>query len=391
MTLITKDGPMGFEGYMDASEQIELLEELLGLRKDKTAFLDKAVEQSSIGRYADPGVFEAERTRIFRATPLAVAHISELSEDGDFLRCDVAGSPILLTRDRDGGVHGFYNICRHRGARLVEAEKGCRHRFTCPYHAWTWDNQGYLIGVPHQSHGFPDLDKDAYGLKRVNVAVRFGWVWVQLDGEMDIDAFLAPVAEDLNWLRMDDHVIFASDTTDWKANWKIIAEGGLESYHFRVAHANTVGGLFHDNLSSYQMKGPHIRSVLARNTIDELVEKPRDCWRIRQYTNVLYSLFPNISLLVQSDHIAIVMSSAISHDLTRMRIMTLVPKDDAGEDRAEWWGRNHGFTMKTLNEDFLIGEAIQSGLTHGANDALTFGRFEGALHAFNEVVDARLT
>lgn len=376
---------------MHTAEQIELLEELLGLRWEKTAFLDEAVERSPASRYDDPAQFEAERVSIFRAAPLAVAHISEIAEDGAFLRRDVAGAPIILTRDRDGAIHGFYNVCRHRGARLVDADQGCRHRFTCPYHAWTWDNKGHLIGVPHQEQGFPDLDKDAYGLKRVSVGVRFGWIWVQLDGEMDIDAFLAPVAEDLDWLGMEDHVIHASDTQDWKANWKIIAEGGLESYHFRVAHANTVGGLFHDNLSSYQMKGPHIRSILARNTIDELIEQPRDKWRIRQHTNILYSLFPNISLLVQSDHIAVILSSAIAHDMTTMRIMTLVPKEDATDNRAEWWSRNHGFTLKTLKEDFLIGEAIQSGLAHSVNDALTFGRFEGALHAFNQVVDAHLT
>jgi len=375
---------------VQTNEQIDLLEELLGLRRDRSAFLDETVERSPAARYADPNIFAEERSRIFRASPLAVAHVSEMSEDGAFLRCEVAGAPVILTRDREGEIHAFYNICRHRGARLVEADRGCRHRFTCPYHAWTWDNQGHLIGVPHQAQGFPDLDKAAYGLKRVQVAVRFGWIWVQLDGEMDIDAFLAPVADDLEWLGMEDHVIHASDAQDWKANWKIIAEGGLESYHFRVAHAKTVGGLFHDNLSSYQMKGPHIRSILARNTIDALVEMPRDQWRIRQHTNILYTLFPNVSFLVQSDHIAVILSSALAPDLTRMRIVTLVPKEDATEDRAEWWARNHGFTLKTLKEDFLIGEAIQSGLAHGVNDALTFGRFEGALHAFNQIVDARL-
>ena len=375
---------------MKADEQIDLLEELLGLRREQSAFLDEAVQRSPASRYTDEAQFAAEREQIFRATPLAVAHVSEMAEDGAFLRCEVAGAPIILTRDKAGEIHAFYNICRHRGARLVDADQGCRHRFTCPYHAWTWDNTGRLIGVPHQAQGFPDLEKADYALKRINVAVRFGWIWVQLDGEMDIDAFLAPLAEDLAWLGMEDHVIFASDTEDWRANWKIIAEGGLEAYHFRVAHAKTVGGLFHDNLSSYQMKGPHIRSVLARNTIDALVEQPREHWRIREHTNVLYTLFPNLSLLAQGDHIAAIISSATAPDITRMRVITLVPKAEATEDRAEWWGRNHGFTLKTLKEDFEIGEAIQSGLTHGVNETLTFGRFEGALHQFNEVVDERL-
>lgn len=94
---------------MKTAEQIDLLEELLGLRRDRSAFLDEAVERSPVKRYDDPAVFTAERDQIFRATPLAVAHISELAEDGAFLSRDVAGAPIILTRGRDGVIHGFYN------------------------------------------------------------------------------------------------------------------------------------------------------------------------------------------------------------------------------------------------------------------------------------------
>lgn len=374
---------------MNHSEEIGLLDELLGLRQEKSAFLDERVQHSPTSIYTDPDRFAAEQATIFRSVPLAAAHISELAEDGAFLRRTIADAPILLTRDRNGDVHAFYNVCRHRGARLVEAVGGCRHRFTCPYHAWTWDNTGRLIGVPHQDQGFPDLDKTAYGLKRVSVAVRHGWVWVQLDGDINDDWFDG-FEEDMRALGMEDHAVFAAEDKTWAANWKIIGEGGLEAYHFRVAHTDTIAGLFHNNLSSYQVRGPHIRSILARSSIDMLVEKPRIDWRLRDHTNLLYSMFPNISFLVQSDHIAVIIATPEAADSTTIRLMTLVPKEEMTEDRAEWWGRNHGFTRKTLDEDFAIAASIQSGLSHGVNERLTFGRFEGALHAYNQVIDARM-
>ena len=122
---------------MDHALQVELLDEILGLRKEKSAYLDEAVTFSKTEKYHEDATFIQEREQIFLKVPFLLAHSSELPEEGSYLRRDCFGIPVLLTRDRDGTVHTFYNVCRHRGAQLVEAEKGCRHRFTCPYHAWT--------------------------------------------------------------------------------------------------------------------------------------------------------------------------------------------------------------------------------------------------------------
>ena len=143
------------------------------------------------------------RPNIFFRQPFLLAHSSELPEEGSFLKRDCFGIPILLTRDRDGEVHAFYNVCRHRGARLVEAESGCKHRFTCPYHAWTWDNTGRLIAAPHKEQGFPDIDFANYGLKTVTCLEKAGWIWCQIGGvgsDNNIEASLEPLQADLDWL-----------------------------------------------------------------------------------------------------------------------------------------------------------------------------------------------
>ncbi len=376
---------------MDRDTEIRLLDEILGLRKAGSAFLDEDVTQSPVSRYTDTDRFAREQTALFRQRPVALAHVSELASDGDFLVRSLAGRPILLTRDREGEVHAFLNVCRHRGMELVPAETGCRHRFTCPYHAWTWDNRGNLIAVPHREQGFPDQEADAYALHRVAVEQRHGWIWVQIEGHMDLGQLVAPLADDFAWLDMDQLEVHAVDARDWACNWKILAEGGLEAYHFRVAHADTIAALFHDNLSTYECLGSHIRSVLARRSVDELVEMPRDDWHIRQHTNLLYTLMAGTIFLVQADHVVWLQVLPLSVDRTHVRLATLRPAGELTDKAQTYWDRNHALTVETLNEDFVIGEKIQAGFAMGANESLTFGRYEGALARFNEMVESALS
>ena len=377
---------------MDHETQVELLDELLGLRKQKSAYLDEAVTYSGAHRYVDPEQFRQEKEKIFLKKPFLLAHSSELPEEGSFLKRECFGIPLLLTRDREGQTHAFYNVCRHRGARLVEADRGCKHRFTCPYHAWTWDNTGRLIAAPHKEQGFPDLDFDAYGLKKIQCVEQSGWIWCLMDAQASgksIEKSLKPIQSDLDWLKFETYEVHAQSEKTWQCNWKILVEGGLEAYHFRVAHAKTIGTLFHDNLSTYRVFGDHIRSILARVSVDELIEMPRKHWRIRDHANVLYSLFPNSAWLVQSDHAVLIQFFPTAVDQTHIRCVTLRPKQEAPltEKQHSYWDKNHALTVKTLEEDFDLGEKIQAGMALGVNPHLTFGRFEGALDKFNRTVD----
>ena len=94
-----------------------------------------------------------------------------------------------------------------------------------------------------------------------------------------------------------------SKTASGAVNWKILVEGGIEAYHFKVAHAKTIGPHFMDNLSSYRSFGPNLRSVLPRSTLTHLVEQPRQTWNLREHANLIYYFFPTSQLLVQQDHL----------------------------------------------------------------------------------------
>jgi len=375
---------------MNRETELALIDELLDLKASKSAFLDEAVARNPVEHYTCDDRFKTEQDKIFRKQPIAIAHVSELAKPGDFISRELGGVPLLITRDKNGSVNAFLNVCRHRGTKLVDAESGCKHRFSCPYHAWTYANTGELLAAPHFEQGFPGEDKADLSLKTVASQERFGFIWVIADPEssIDFDDYFAGLLTDLEALDIENLAIAAENTEVHKANWKILVEGGIEAYHFRVAHRTTIGSHFEDNLSSYQSFGPHLRSILPRTSMAKLSDETRQNWRLRDHANVLYTLFPTCQLLVQQDHIVWVSSEPLSPGETRIRLVTLASKNDI--DDEVHWKRNHAITTMTLAEDFEIGESIQTTASSGVNANMLFGRFEGALDQLNRTIESYL-
>ena len=292
-------------------------------------------------------------------------------------------------------MSAFLNVCRHRGATLERGESGCKRIFTCPYHGWSWRSDGALHAVPHEAQGFPDLDHSTRRLRALPVAEAHGFIWLiadpNSDATLNIADWLGDLDADLQWLELADHRIAVSESMLVEANWKLLVEGGLEAYHFRVAHKQTIAPYFPDNLSTYTLVGPHVRSVLPRTTLVDLHGTPEDDWQVRRDANLLYSLLPNAQLLVQQDHVVWVHAEPIAVNRTRLQLTTLVPKrSPETAEMAAHWARNQQISVATLNEDFELGEEIQTGLLAGANPSHLFGRFEGALAHYNAAVEAAL-
>ena len=380
------------EDDLDRKEEISLIKEIIGLAEQKRAYLDDAIAHSPISRYSSKERFERERAAIFRRRPIVAARSEELPEKRSFLARDIMGLPVLLTRDDSGALRAFLNVCRHRGAKLEREETGCKRVFTCPYHGWSFSNDGDLRAVPQEAQGFPDLPRAERGLRRLPAAEAHGFIWIvanpQIGETLDLDDWLGPLAADLDWLGLADHRIAVEETIDIKSNWKTLVEGGIEAYHFRVAHKATIAPYFPDNLSTYKMFGPHMRSVLPRLTMTDLKDRPEDDWSIRADANLVYTFLPTMQMLVQQDHIVWINSEPRSEDLTTLRLATLVPKSapDTEEMRAHW-EKNHRITHQTLMEDFVLGEEIQAGFASQGNPSHLFGRFEGALNRFNLIVE----
>ena len=145
-----------------------------------TSLPDSLIATLPGSSYTDPGIFAQEQERIFEAMWFCAARASDLAKPGAFRTVDVGRESILVTRARDNSIRAYFNVCRHRGAKLCTEESGeVKRAFQCPYHAWTYDLNGKLVAAPNLTK-MPDVGRTEYGLASVAVREWLGYVWVCL-------------------------------------------------------------------------------------------------------------------------------------------------------------------------------------------------------------------
>jgi len=347
-----------------------------------------------VDHYTSPERLARELDRVFGRLPLAIAHASELAAPGDFLTRRVGDVPLLVTRDRSGSVRAFHNVCRHRGTQVVEAERGRGARgFACPYHAWSYGLDGALLAVPHVT-GFPGVEPGSgAGLVPLPTACAAGFVWISLDpGRAPLDpvAWLGPLAAELEGLGLPAHHVHDPRRLELAQNWKLAADGALETYHLRATHRKTIYPLFHDNLGLVDLVGPHIRTVFPKRSISDLAARPTAEWSLRAHANILYFLFPNTILLVEPDHAMVLHTYPLGTDRCGFDAYALIPEPPQSDKALGYWAANLEVFYGAVAEDFARGDSIQAALRSGANRELLFGRFEHALAAFHRTLDAEL-
>ncbi len=379
---------------MDRAVELALIDRCLDHLAAKSPQQSDAVVDSPVTRYTDPARFRLEQERIFRRAPQIVAHASQFSQAGDFVTTTIAGTPVLLIQGKDDRIRAFKNVCRHRGTLLEAEPSGCRARFQCPYHAWTYMLDGSLAGVPHAPKGFPELDRTENGLVPLSTHVGFGFVWVQLDGPPveSLQAFLGDFAADLEGFDVGSAHLYGEATHSWEANWKLLAEGGLEAYHFQVAHEQTISKYFPNNVLIWDRSNDHMRITFPKLTIAELADKPEEERRLVDHANVVYNFTPNTAFIHEKDHIVWLRTRPIAVDRSETTLRFLVPThpDTWDEQQRKYWRVNFDLTDRTLVEDFTLNQSSQRAIASGANEVFRFGRFEAALADFNAMIESKL-
>jgi benzoate/toluate 1,2-dioxygenase alpha subunit len=193
--------------------------------------------------YMDREVFEAEIRNIFERTWVYVAHESEVSDVGDYKTSIIGRQPIIVSRHEDGQVYVLLNRCRHRGAVVCRDPLGHSNYFRCPYHNWTYANDGSLVGMA-QSTGYPDdFDKSGWGLAHApRVGLYRGLIFASLsEGGPSLEEHLEPVKRYVDWWfeRAPTGTITVLPTAHrypYPGNWKWQAENGHDGYHGNYVH-----------------------------------------------------------------------------------------------------------------------------------------------------------
>ena len=188
------------------------------------------------GWYTDPEILRQEQERIFCSAWQYVGHTGQLAAPGYFA-AEVGQTPVVVTRDGDGVLRGFVNVCRHRGFVLAEGEQR-RETLQCPYHAWTYGLDGSLRAAP-RSEEEPEFPQDELGLVPIAVGAWGPFVFANAGPDPEplaqaLGSLPAQVAE--LGLDVDSLVHHSRWEAEIEANWKIVCENFLECYHCQVAH-----------------------------------------------------------------------------------------------------------------------------------------------------------
>lgn len=194
--------------------------------------------------YNDQDIFDLELERIFGESWIFVGHESEIPDEGDYARRHIANDTFIFVRDEDGGIKLFLDSCRHRGTQLCRADKGNTSHFRCPYHGWTYDNSGELVGVPYKHMGFEEMDKDDYALLEApRVDTYAGLVFASLAEEgQSLDEYLGGLKWylDIVFKLPDGGMEVIGEPHRWviESNWKVISDNlvGQDSYHHESTH-----------------------------------------------------------------------------------------------------------------------------------------------------------
>lgn len=368
----------------------DLTRRVFDLWQDNTTDLAPDVMRQSVNAYLDQDRFEFESGRIFKHLPLALALGSELPGPDTYKAMDVMGVPVLLTRGADGAARAFLNVCRHRGSPLCEPGSGTAQRLSCPYHAWSYDTAGDLVGM-FGAHTFGDVDRDHLSLTPLACAEKAGFVFACLTPGVtfDIDTFLGDFAPYVSALDLDQWHIFEQRTLDGPG-WKVAWDGYLEGYHQERLHPKTVGLNTIGNLMAHDTWGPHQRIVFGRKSLPKLVEQPEDEWDLDEHIRLIHSIFPNVSISgILGDYCLLSQLFPGPTVDTSLTIQTVLcrhePSTDEEREAAEQFS---ALVLQAVrDEDYWVGFQIQNALKSGATAEVLFGRNEPSLQHYHHAVE----
>jgi nitrite reductase/ring-hydroxylating ferredoxin subunit len=339
--------------------------------------------------YLDEGRFQREFDAIFLRNPQGILLSIEVPEQGDYVARTILGKPLLVVRGKDGVSRVFLNVCRHRGAKVCDEGKGNRSRFSCPYHAWTYNREGKLIGVSGGST-FGDIDKSTLGLTRIPSQEVAGVIWAMLTpgADFDIGDWLGTMRGQLELLGLRDCHLF-SQRTIASPGWKVTMDGYLEAYHHDTVHADTLSKHTIGNLLVHDIHGHHQILTMARRNLTELVELPESKWQASNYLRRIYCVFPNfqVSGIVGGYFLIsqILPGDCATRSVTIQTILTGKKPESEEESTAAEAFRDMAYNAVEA-EDYPIGFSIQSGLASGANANFVIGRNEPGLQHYHTTV-----
>lgn len=348
--------------------------------------------------YIDEGYFEQEKHKVFASSWAAIGFGKDLPEPLWVKPVAFLGEPLLMTRDKEGAIKVFYNVCRHRGMQLVQ-EAGKHNVLRCPYHSWCYDHNGDLKITPHAggpgNNTCPRLEKDVAGLIEVSSYVFMDVVFVNLDGKAKpFEQENAKLLE--RWKEFWPQAIHHGGTDSsfslkLNTNWKLAVENYCESYHLPWVHPA---------LNSYSRLEDHyhIEEPMAFSGQGTMVYNPmlsEDGRRFPSFADIdakwdkqaeYISLYPNVLLGIHKDHYFAILIEPKGPNQSQEYIELYYTDEQVKSDDWKDMRTNNTAMWKTVfEEDIFVVEGMQKGRRATAFDGGVFAPvMDSPTHMFHQ-------
>ena len=347
--------------------------------------------------YTLPDITAHEMDRIFASEWLCAGRADELPNPRDYMAFECGAQPLIIIRGADGALSARSNICRHRMMRLVEG-RGNTRKFTCPYHAWTYNLQGQLVGAAYMDRT-TCFNKSDIQLPAVRCEEYLGWIYVCLDPDVEpVVRMLADLTEKLLPYNMQDYVTIFTEDHVWDTNWKCLTENFMEGYHLPVAHRDTVGGHFPVEETQFDGRGsfPHFTSQLFVKTGTAPVgtAHPDNTSLTGKWRNisVMPTVFPSHMYVLAPDHLWYLALQPDGPGRTRIRYgAALAPEVLAAQSDPETYiAETKTFLDAVQLEDKNVVEGIFAGAKAPLSSPGPLSWLERENHEFTQYLARRL-
>ncbi|CAN5505167.1 aromatic ring-hydroxylating dioxygenase subunit alpha [soil metagenome] len=315
--------------------------------------------------YTDSTLYRAECDQVFRPSWVAVGRVDQVAEPGMYLTAELAGEPLLVVRDQTGTLRAFYNLCRHRAARVAVQDQGRCGHFRCRYHGWTYDLDGRLLGTP-EFGGVEDFKKEDQGLAKLAVDAWGPLVFVHAgEPRCTLKEYLNPLAGTESTLGLDRLKFAARREYQLACNWKVFVDNYLDGgYHINTIHPGLAGLI---DYSKY-------RTTIAGNTCLQsgpLTSNAESGEKTRTGTAYYWWVFPNLMLNVYAETMDINIVLPDGPDRCRV-LFDFYFLHTEGPEAKRWQAESIAVSDQIQAEDGEICEDVQRGL-HSSN--YSTGRF----------------
>ena len=383
---------------MDRAAEIGLLKTLLHYLDTKTTCMAEAPWRNEVSAFTCPERHQRELEILIRKRPLVMGLSCDWPKPGAYRTEDFPGVPILTVRGGDGKLRAFLNVCRHRGAKIAQGS-GSAGAFTCPYHGWTYGNDGALRGLPEEATSFPGVRAERPGLIPLPLAEKYGMVWVlptpapDGSGDLDIDPWLQGLGADLAFWKLDTYHLHDRRVNYEEMNWKLLVDTFHEGYHFGFLHKESLRDILVHNVGHFTPFGPNFRLVFGRTKLDRLRAMPESEWDLMWNSTIVYSMFANTIFSPQGDHMEVFRMFPVDGRIDRalMETSLYIPKPVENEEEKRHWDANLALAIKVITtEDFPAGRTMQLGFGSAAQSHIVYGRNEPALAHYHKSIRREL-